>query len=138
MRYEPNERSLELSVEELCRLAYRSGDDGDRLSPLLSWLPSEASESEALTEREEHVYLSYALESPAVEATVRVCGHADAVEPREDGGYAVEYRGATTRSGIPSRADRAALCCYGYFLCHQKKLSSVWLTLMILILFIET
>ena len=131
MRYEPNERSLELSVEELCRLAYRAGDDGDRLSPLLSWSPSEGYESEALTEREEHVYLSYTLESPDVEATIRIGGHADAVEPREDGAYTVEYRGATTRSGIPSRADRAALCCYGYFLCHQKKLPSVWLTLMI-------
>ena len=139
MRYIASERCLELPVEELCRLAYRSGDEGERVPSLLSrdatgLNPTSAPASDPSSDtdtprRREHVYLSFEEAADMYDATLRICGRTEAITHEEDGSFTVEARAAHTRSGVPTRADRAALCCYGYLLCRQEQVPSVRLQL---------
>lgn len=141
MYYNPKEDKIELSVRELCALAFKSGDLDTRMSPVSRFEAAHVGREIHKRLRKEHgpayhpeVTLRH--ECRLDELTFFVSGRADGVLIDPDSGdYTVEEIKTLSRplwqgsDGFARKADMGQLVCYGYFLATSKSLSKVTLRL---------
>ena len=141
MYYNPKEDKIELSVRELCALAFLSGDLDTRMSPASRYEAAHVGrEIHRRLQKERgtayHPEVTLRHECRLDELTFLVSGRADGVIIDPDSGdYIVEEIKTLSRplwhdhDGFARQADMGQLVCYGYFLATSKALSKVTLRL---------
>ena len=141
MYYNPKEDKIELSVRELCALAFQSGDLDTRTSSSSRFEAAHVGrEIHQRLQKEHgpayHPEVTLRHECRLEELTFLVSGRADGVLIDPDSGdYIVEEIKTLSRplwqsfEGFARQADMGQLVCYGYFLATSKALSKVTLRL---------
>ena len=141
MYYNPQEDKIELSVRELCALAFQSGDLNIGFSPMARYEAARVGREIHQRLRKErgsayHPEVSLRHECRLEGLTFSVCGRADGVIIDPDSGdYTVEEIKSMSiplwqqDHSFARREDMGQLICYGYFLAAAKSLNRLSLRL---------
>ncbi len=141
MYYNPKEDKIELSVRELCALAFQSGDLDTRFSPVPRFEAARMGRElhqklQKMHGEGYHSEVTLRHECRLDGLTFAVSGRADGVLIDPDSGdYTVEEIKTTNRPSwqisecFSRQADMGQLVCYGYFLAAAKSLSRLTLRL---------